>query len=41
VDFQTGKTEIEHDEHTDWQGFKKEIEGLGKYTVNLNEKQTL
>ncbi len=38
VDFKTGKTEIEHDEHTDWEHFKKEIESLGEYTVNLNEK---
>lgn len=38
VNFQTGETVVEHDENFDWQVFKKEIEGLGKYTVNLNEK---
>lgn len=35
VDFQTGKTVVEHDENLDWQAFKKEIEDLGKYTVQL------
>lgn len=37
VDFSTGETAIEHDESFDWQAFKKEIENLGEYTVNLNE----
>lgn len=35
VDFQTGKTVIEHDKNTDWQAFKKEVESLGKYSVEL------
>lgn len=38
VNFQTGETAIEHDESFDWQAFKQEVEGLGKYTVNLPEK---
>ena len=38
VDFKTGVTEIEHEENVDWQEFKKEVEDLGKYIVNLNEK---
>jgi len=38
VNFHTGETAIEHDESFDWQAFKKEVEGLGDYTVNLNEK---
>ena len=38
VNFQTGDTVVEHDESFDWQAFKKEVEDLGKYTVNLNEK---
>jgi copper chaperone CopZ len=38
VNFQTGETIIEHDENLDWQALKKEIEGLGNYTINLNEK---
>lgn len=37
VNFQTGGTVIEHDERFDWQAFKQEVEGLGKYTVNLPE----
>lgn len=35
VDFQTGQTEIEHDAGLDWNQLKKEIESLGKYTVNM------
>lgn len=35
VNFQTGETVVEHDEHLDWQIFKKEIENLGKYTVEI------
>ena len=38
VNFQTGETTIEHDESFNWQTFKKEVESLGNYTVNLNEK---
>lgn len=33
VDFNTGKTEIEHDDTLNWDVFKKEIEGLGQYKV--------
>ena len=33
VDFKTGKTVIEHDEKVDLKRLKKEIEQLGKYTV--------
>ena len=35
VEVATGKTIIEHDEIIDWNNFKKEIENLGKYTVQL------
>ena len=35
VDFATGKTEIVHDGTIDWQLFKKEIENLGDYKVDL------
>lgn len=38
VDYKTGKTIIEHDEELDWKKFKKEIESLGEYKVNKNEK---
>lgn len=38
VNFETGETVIEHDGSFDWQAFKKEVESLGNYTVNLNEK---
>ncbi len=38
VNFQTGETVIEHDESFDWQAFKKDVEGLGKYTVTLNKE---
>lgn len=37
VDFRTGMTEIEHEENIDWQKFKKEIEGLGNYNVEVNQ----
>lgn len=37
VNFQTGETIIEHDENIDWQAFKKEIDGVGEYTVQLNQ----
>ena len=36
VDFQTGKTEIGHDESMDWDNLQKEIESLGKYKVQKN-----
>lgn len=35
VDFKTGQTTIEHDENVDWEAFKKEVESLGDYKVNL------
>ena len=35
VDFQTGKTVIEHDEHFDLNVFKKEIEDLGQYKIQV------
>jgi copper chaperone CopZ len=38
VNFENGETNIKHDESFDWQAFKKEVEGLGNYTVNLNTK---
>jgi copper chaperone CopZ len=38
VNFQTGETTIEHEENFDWQTFKKEIEALGQYHVELNSK---
>lgn len=37
VDFKTGITDIEHDENVDWQKFKKEVESLGKYKVEVNQ----
>jgi len=36
VDFATGRTEIEHDEDANLQEFKREVEKLGKYNVELN-----
>lgn len=33
VDFQTGKTEVEHDDNVDWNKFQKEIESLGQYKI--------
>ena len=36
VDFQTGRTAIEHDEHFDMNLFVREIEGLGEYKVERN-----
>jgi hypothetical protein len=35
VNFETGETILDHDESLDWVSFKKEIEGLGTYTVLL------
>lgn len=37
VDFKTGVTEIEHEENTDWQKFKNEVESLGEYKVEVNQ----
>lgn len=36
VDFQTGKTVIEHDESFDLNLFRREVEGLGQYKIELN-----
>lgn len=36
VDVQTGKTLLEYDENFDFNFFKKEIEGLGQYKVEIN-----
>jgi len=36
VDFATGKTIIEHNEDFDLELFKKEIEGLGQYKIEIN-----
>lgn len=38
VDYKTGKTVIEHKENLDFKKFKKEVEGLGEYKVNLDEE---
>lgn len=35
VDFNTGKTVIEHKDCIDWHTLTKEIESLGKYQVQL------
>jgi len=37
VNFETGETKIEHDESFDWKAFKKEIEALGNYKVEINQ----
>jgi copper chaperone CopZ len=37
VDFQTGKTVIEHDGNFNLGLFKKEIESLGQYKVKINQ----
>lgn len=36
VDFKTGITAIEHAENVNWEKFKKEVENLGQYTVEIN-----
>lgn len=33
VDFETGKTEVEHDENANWNKLQKEVESLGQYRV--------
>lgn len=33
VDFQTGKTKIEHEKNLNWEALKKEINSLGKYKI--------
>lgn len=35
VDYHTGETVVEHDETLDWGVFKKEIEGIGQYKVQV------
>lgn len=35
VDYRTGATVVEHDEGLSWEQFKKVIEGLGNYKVQL------
>ena len=35
VNFETGRTEIEHTDRLDMEALKKEIEGLGNYKVEL------
>lgn len=37
VDFKTGSAEIAHEENVDWQKFKKEVESLGAYKVEINQ----
>jgi len=37
VNFETGETKIEHDESFDWETFKKEVESLGNYKVEVNQ----
>lgn len=36
VNFQTGETEINHNDNLDWQKLKQEIESLGQYKLELN-----
>jgi copper chaperone CopZ len=36
VDFETGKTEIGHDENLNWDILQKEIENLGEYKIKNN-----
>ncbi len=37
VNFETGRTEIEHTDTLDTEALKKEIESLGNYKVELNK----
>lgn len=37
VDFKTGTTEVKHEENVDWKKFKKEVELLGSYKVEINQ----
>ena len=37
VNFETGETNIGHDESFDLQAFKKEVELLGNYKVEVNQ----
>lgn len=36
VDFKTGATQIGHEGNVDWEKFKKEVESLGEYKVEIN-----
>lgn len=35
VNFQTGETIMEHEDTLDWSSVKREIEALGKYSVEI------
>ena len=35
VDYKTGITVVEHEGSVDWGAFKKEVEGLGEYKVEM------
>lgn len=35
VNFQTGETIVEHEKELNWEAFKKEIEDLGEYKIEL------
>ena len=37
VNFETGETKIKHDENFDWETFKKEVESLGAYKIEVNK----
>lgn len=37
VNFQTGKTDVQYNEQADIEKFKKEVESLGKYRVEINQ----
>lgn len=37
VDYKSGKTEIEYDNNFDFESFKKEIESLGDYKIELGK----
>ena len=38
VNFKTGETIVEHEESFDLQTFKKEVEAIGQYQVEINSK---
>lgn len=37
VNFSTGETEIEHEQNADLEKFKKEVESMGDYKVELKK----
>jgi len=41
VDFNTGRTFLEHKDCLDWQTLKKEVESLGDYHVELPGKEAV